>query len=104
MKLNLRVIGSFCIQEPFALRKVYGMTVLIFGYIILETHEFFQLFWINAGYPASLIIRKGSEFTGSAVFMEKSILNYLKLQFAHASNNLLITTKLSEQLRYAFIC
>ena len=63
MKFYIRVIGSFRIQEPFALGEVDQVAILIVGDIgVLETDKVFQLFGIGTGEPAGLEKRQGIEY------------------------------------------
>ena len=59
MKLDIGIIGDLGIQEPFALRQVNDVPVLVFGDVgLLEAGKFFQLFGISAREPGGFIKRQ----------------------------------------------
>ncbi len=53
--------------------------------------------------PACLIERKGLPAALCAIFVEKSILDYLELQLSYGSYNLTAVELIGEQLRHAFV-
>jgi hypothetical protein len=70
MKLDIRIVLHFRIEEPFALGEVNGMTVFVFCRVLLfETQEIVQLGLVGAGKPAGFVKRQASEFAGSAILL-----------------------------------
>jgi len=58
MELDGGIIGPLRIQEPFALRQVDNVAILVLGDIrMFETGELLQLFGVRTGDPAGLIER-----------------------------------------------
>ena len=56
MKFNIRIVRSFRVQEPFALRQINKMPVFIFCDIrMFIAYKIFQLFRVFAGDPAGFI-------------------------------------------------
>ena len=97
VKLNIRVVLALRIQEPFALGQVHQVPILIRSNIAtLEAGEIIQLFGIGTGDPAGFVIRLRPEFTGSAIFLQQAVLDHLKLELSHTTNDLLIAAKLGE--------
>jgi hypothetical protein len=61
VEFDLRIVLALCIQEPFALREVYQVAILIFHNVaLLEAYKIFNGFFI-AGYPASFVEGQGYE-------------------------------------------
>lgn len=59
MKLNLRVIRLFRIEEPFTLGQVYRMPIFVLpGIGLFKPKEILQLIIILTGQPAGFIERK----------------------------------------------
>src|SRR5882724_11459333 len=97
MKFYIRIVFSFCIQDPFALRQVNQVTIFVFGYICLfETDKIFEYLLILARNPAGFIKRHVVELHRSVVFMQQPVLNHFKLKFPDTTDDLSITTKLSK--------
>jgi hypothetical protein len=104
MKFDLRVIGPFRIQKPFALRQINQVAVLVFGDIgMFKTGKILQLFGVFAGDPAGLIKWHRIELHRCAIFMQQPVLDHLELQFPYTADDLLIAAILGEQLGYPFI-
>src|SRR6478735_9187157 len=104
MKLNIWVVGAFGVQEPLALGQVNQVAVFIGSNVVrFKAGKLIQLFGVGTGYPAGFVIRHCPEFARSAILLQQAVLNYLKLQVAHATNDLFITTKLGEQLGHPFV-
>ena len=97
MKFNIGVVGLLRIQEPFALRQVHRVTVLVFRRIgLLEAEKILQFLRVPGGQPASLVKRQAVEHNRGAVFMQQTVLDHFKLQFTHAANDLFISAKLGK--------
>src|SRR4051812_691078 len=95
MKFNIRIVLPFGVQKPLALRKINGMTIFILSRIrLLKTKKIFQLFLIIACEPACFVKGQCSEFAGSAVLMQQTILNYLELQLTNTTDNFFCSAKL----------
>jgi len=70
---------------------------------MLEPGKILQFFRVFAGNPAGFIKGQRIELNRSAIFMQKAILNDLKLQFTNTADDFLIAAVLGEQLGDAFI-
>jgi hypothetical protein len=71
MKLNIRVIGTLGIQEPFTLRQVYQVTIFIGGNIVgFEPGKIFQFPVIGTGDPAGFVVRHGPELARGAILLQ----------------------------------
>jgi hypothetical protein len=70
MEFNIRIIGSFCIEKPFALCQVYFIAIFIeCGIGHFKPNKVFKFFSILTGNPAGFIKRQRVELYRCALLL-----------------------------------
>ena len=92
------------LQDVVAVGEEDVATLLVYGHILmLAGLEGAQSLFVIALYPAGFVQTYRFPAALSAVFVQQSVLNHLKLELTHGADDFAVVERVAEHLRHTFV-